>query len=95
VFSNLWTSPYSPYQQELFDLICDFHDGQGWSFKRISDWLVDNQYLTPRGKVFTHKHTWSIYMKKNKSIQRFSREYDPVIVDMKVDMIDYLAIPIE
>ena len=85
--SNLWVSPYSPYQHELFDIISKFHENQGWNFKEISDWLVENNYHTPRGKVFTHTHVWSIYVKKIKSVTRFSREFDHVITDMKVNQL--------
>jgi hypothetical protein len=50
--SNLWTSPYSDYQQEVYDLIKTKHD-EGLNFVQISDWLNDNEYKTPRGKVFS------------------------------------------
>ena len=86
--SYLWTSPYSVYQQELYSLIFQLHDDDGWDFKRISDWLNGNGYKSPRGKVFKEGHVWSIYIKKQRSIQRFSREYDPEVVDMKVDVVD-------
>jgi hypothetical protein len=87
--SNLWVAPYSSYQQDLFDIISKFHDKDGWSFKQISDWLKDNNYLTPRGHIFTPQHTWSIYRKKNRSIKRFSREFEDNITDMKIAMEDY------
>ena len=85
--SNLWLSSYSGYQQVLFDLISKYHT-DGWTFKRISDWLNDNGYKTPRGKVFTDSHVWSILMKKTRSINRFSREFEPILTDMKVDTIE-------
>lgn len=89
VSSNLWTSPYTPYQQEVYDLTRKLHEDDGWNFKQISDWFNENNYLTPRGKVFHKNHVWSIYTKKNRSIDRFSREYDHKITDMKVDVVDY------
>ena len=89
VFSNLWTSPYSSHQQELFSIICKRHDEEGYNFKQISTWLNLNGYRTPRGKMFQENHVWSIYMKKRRSILRFSREYDPVITDMRIDVVDY------
>ena len=91
--SYLWTSPYSVYQQELYSLIFQLHDDDGWDFKRISDWLNDKGYKSPRGKVFKEGHVWSIYIKKQRSIQRFSREYDPEVTEMKVDVVDYLPNP--
>jgi len=88
--SYLWTSPYSIYQQELFSLICKLHEEDGWDFKQVSDWLNGNGYKSVRGMTFKENHVWSIYMKKRKSIQRFSREYDPEVTDMKVDVVDYI-----
>ena len=90
--SNLWSPPYSPYQQELFGIITKFHEVDGLNFKQISDWLVANQYQTPRGKTFTQSHCWSIYKKKNSSIERFSREYAPVIKDMSIDVVNYVPL---
>jgi site-specific DNA recombinase len=88
--ANLWESSYSPYQQELFDHISRFHD-EGWNFKQISDWLVENNYKTPRGHAFMQKHVWSIYQKKNRSIKRFSREFEDIITEMKIDVVDFAA----
>ena len=90
--SNLWSPPYSPYQQELFGIITKFHEDDGLNFKQISDWLVANQYLTSRGKTFTQSHCWSIYKKKNSSIERFSREYAPIIKDMSIDVVNYVPL---
>ena len=91
--SYLWKSPYSSYQQELFSLICKLHEEDGMDFKQVSDWLNGNGYKSPRGMTFKENHVWSIYMKKHRSIQRFSREYDPEVTDMKVDVVDYLPNP--
>jgi len=73
----------------LFDTISKFHEENGWNFKQISDWLNENGYKTPREKQFRQNHVWSIYVKKKRSIQRFNREYDHVIKDMRVDVVDY------
>ena len=91
VSSNLWTSTYSPNQQRIFDIIKRLHEGDGWNFVQISSWLNDKGYLSPRGKVFLENHVWSIYMKKKRSIQRFSREFPHKITDMKVDVVDYVG----
>ena len=90
--SNLWTSHYSPYQQELFNIINELH-GQGWNFPLISTWLNDNGYKTPRGKVFKENIVWSIYTKRNRSITRFNREYGPIINDIGIDVVDYIPTP--
>lgn len=88
--SNLWLPPYSNYQQELFDIITKFHEVDGWNFQQISDWLVENNYSTPRGKVFNNSIALSIYKKKSRSIERFSREFDHTITDMGIDVVDYI-----
>ena len=62
--SNLWLSHYTDYQMELYSIISDLHDNKNKNFKEISNYLNDNGYKTPRNKVFTHKHTWSIYTYK-------------------------------
>jgi hypothetical protein len=88
--SNLWSPPYSNYQQELFDIITKFHEVDGMNFQQISDWLVENNYLSPRGKVFNNSIAHSIYKKKTRSIQRFSREFDHTITGMGIDVVDYI-----
>jgi hypothetical protein len=90
VSSNLWTSPYTPYQQEVYDITRKLHEDDGWNFKQVSDWFNENGYKTPRGKVFHKNHVWSIYTKKNRSIDRFSREYDHKVTEMNVDVVDYI-----
>jgi|688.fasta_scaffold125334_4 hypothetical protein len=68
--SNLWLSHYSDYQMELYSIISDLHDNHNMTFKQISDYLIEKGYKTPRGCLFSHRHTWSIYTKKNRSDQR-------------------------
>ncbi len=84
--STLWTAPYSDYQQFLFDTIDRMHK-DGNSYIKIAQWLNENNHLTPRGSVFKPNHAWSIHMKKRKSIERFSRTYQPEIQDMDIHII--------
>ncbi len=79
--SNLWLSHYSDYQMELYSIISDFHDNHNMTFKQISDYLIDKGYKTPRGYPFTHKHTWSIYTKKNRSDQSFEIKIKKIILN--------------
>ena len=65
------------------------HEEQGKNFVEICNYLVSNGYKSPQGKDLTKSHVWSIYKKKKKSIQRFSRVFDPVIIEPKLDLIDY------
>lgn len=87
--SNLWLSPYSQHQQELFDIIRTKHEDEGLNFTEISDWMVQNDYKTPRGTTFSQGKCWSIYTKKKRSINRFSRTFEPDIKEVKVDIVNY------
>ena len=87
--SSLWVSPYSQYQHQLFDIIKTRYEDQGHTFVEICNYLISNGYKSPRNKDLKPNHVWSIYNKKKKSIQRFSRVFDPVITDVKLDLIDY------
>jgi hypothetical protein len=87
--SHLWVPPYSDYQQELFNIISKLHENEGWNFKRISDWLVEHDYLTPRGTTFNQPKCWSIYQKKKRSLKRFTRSFNHSITDIGIDVVDY------
>ena len=88
---NLWMSPYNEHQQTLFGIIQHKHEVEGLNFVQISDWLNENHYKTPRGKVFTQSHAWGIYTKKIRSIQRFSRDNDTQVVSTGIDIINYVV----
>jgi hypothetical protein len=87
--SHLWVPPYSDYQQKLFDIISNLHENEGWNFKRISDWLVEHDYLTPRGTTFNQPKCWSIYQKKKRSLKRFTRSFTHSITDLGIEVVDY------
>jgi DNA invertase Pin-like site-specific DNA recombinase len=84
--ATLWHPPYSEYQQFLFDTISKMH-AEGNSYIKIAQWMNEQGHLTPRGSIFKPNHAWSIHMKKRKSIDRFSRTYDPEITDIGIDII--------
>jgi hypothetical protein len=88
--SNLWMSPYSSHQTELYQLIKSQHEVQGKNFQQISDWLNEHGYKTTRGKVFTQGHVWSMYKKKTKSNERFGREFVPSFKSVTIDVLDSL-----
>jgi len=88
---NLWISPYSEYQQTLFGIIQHKHEVEGMNFVQISDWLNENHYQTPRGKVFTQSLAWSMYTKKMRSLKRFSRDNDTQVVSTSIDIINYVV----
>jgi len=88
--SNLWMSPYSSHQTELYHIIKTQHEDGGKNFKQISDWLNEHGYNTTRGKVFTQGHVWSMYKKKKKSNERFGREFVPYFKSVSIDVLDSL-----
>jgi hypothetical protein len=88
--SNLWMSPYSSHQTELYHIIKTHHEDGGKNFKQISDWLNEHGYNTTRGKVFTQGHVWSMYKKKKKSNERFGREFVPYFKSVSIDVLDSL-----
>ena len=88
---NLWMSPYSEYQQKLFDIIREQHEDQKMNFVQISKWLNENNYLTPRGKVFSQPLAWSMYTKKQRSLRRFSRSFEPEIINSNLEVVNYVT----
>ena len=68
--SNLWMSPYSNYQMELFQIILNQHEVAGRNFKQISDWLNDNNYKTPRGHSFTESHLQLLSKREYKNVSK-------------------------
>ncbi|MHA8050876.1 hypothetical protein V7S79_07145 [Aquirufa sp. ROCK-SH2] len=87
---NLWTSPYNDHQQKLFEIIREQHEDKGMNFVQISNWLNENNYLTTRGKVFSHPLAWSMYTKKQRSIKRFSRPVELDVIKSEVDVVNYI-----
>ena len=61
--ANLKVPPLSDYQHFLHDKIKELHDG-GMGYRRIAHWLNENNYQTPRGKIFKNNHVFSILFKK-------------------------------
>ena len=60
--THLWVAPYTEYQQFLFVTINDFRE-KGWNYRQIAYWLNQNDYKTPRGKMFHGSHAHSIVKK--------------------------------
>ena len=85
--THLLRSPYSDYQQFLYNTITDFLD-KGWNYQQIADWLNDKGYKTLRGKKFRNNHTHSIVKKKRIRDVRLSRTYEPKLSDFSLQFID-------
>jgi len=86
-FSNLWVAPYSSYQQFLFVTINDLRE-KGWNYRQIADWLNQNDYKTPRGKMFHGSHAHSIVKKKKTREVRLNRRYTPKLSGFALRFVD-------
>jgi len=84
---HLWMSKYSDYQQFLYNTISDFRD-KGWNYKKIADWLNQNDYRTPRGKMFHGSHAHSIVKKKKTREVRVTRRYPPKLSGFAIRFVD-------
>ena len=85
--THLWVAPYSEYQQFLFVTINDFRE-KGWNYRQIADWLNQNDYRTPRGKMFHGSHAHSIVKKKNLRDARLSKKYPPKLSNFALRFVD-------
>ena len=86
-FTNLWVAPYTPYQQLLYGLICDFRK-KGWNYQQIADWLNSNGFTTPRGHKFLNAHAQSIVKKKHLRDARLTKRYPPKFSDFAISFVD-------
>ena len=81
--TNLWIAPYSEYQEFLHDTILQMRN-DGFNFQEIADWLNQNDYKTPRGKMFRNAHAHSILKKKKIRDERLRREYPAKVENFDV-----------
>ena len=83
-------SPYSDYQQFLFQMIIKFRsDGQ--TFNEIASWLNRHGYQTPRGKKFIGTHAFSIQKKKIIRDNRINRVYEPELLNFDLQFAEILT----
>ena len=73
--TNLNVPPVSEYQDLLHSKISELHNS-GLGYRRISYWLNDNGYKTPRGHVFKGSHVHSILKKRRIREERINRPYE-------------------
>ena len=85
--THLWVAPYSEYQQFLFVTINDLRE-KGWNYRQIADWLNQNDYKTPRGKMFHGSHAHSIVKKKKTREVRLNRRYEPKLSNFDLRFVD-------
>ena len=84
---NLLVFPYSDYQTELHDIIQNLQDG-GLGYRKIAQWLNENEYQTPRGKRFFNSHVHSILKKKRLRDERLNQEVEVEYRDFSLEFIE-------
>ena len=85
--SHLWIAPYSEYQQFLYITITGLRE-KGLNYRQIADWLNENDYKTPRGKMFHGSHAHSIVKKKKTREVRLNRRYEPKLSNFALIFVD-------
>ena len=85
--THLWVAPYTEYQQFLYDTICRFRE-DGWNYTQIADWFNQNDYTTPRGKMFHGSHAHSIVKKKRIRESRLTQMYPPNLSNFGIRFVD-------
>ena len=85
--THLWVAPYTEYQQFLFVTINDFRE-KGWNYRQIAYWLNQNDYKTPRGKMFHGSHVHSIVKKKRVREVRLTKMYPPKLSNFALRFVD-------
>ena len=83
IASHLKKIRYSPYQQELWEIIKEKHDS-GMGYRRISYWLNEHGYKTPRGHEFKNTHVISILKKKRIADERMEKRSKEKIENLKL-----------
>ena len=84
---NLLVYPYSDYQTELHDIIQNLHD-EGLGYRKIAQWLNENEYQTPRGKKFFNSHVYSILKKKRSRDKRLNQKVEVEYGDFSLEFIE-------
>ena len=87
--SHLKEINYSDYQQELWEIIKEKHDS-GMGYRRISYWLNEHGYKTPRGHEFKNTHVFSILKKKRIADERMEKRFEPAIENLQMRIISTL-----
>ena len=77
---------YSPYQQVLWSIIRKKHE-TGMGYRKISYWLNENGYKTPRGHKFKNSHVYSILKKKRIAEEKLVKRYEPKIENLNIKLL--------
>ncbi len=83
--SHLKKIRYSHYQQKLSEIIKKKHVS-GMGYRRISYWLNNHGYKTPRGHKFKNNHVFSILKKKRIADERMEKRFEPTIENLRLEL---------
>ena len=76
---------YNPYQNRLFRIVEKLRDDYGYGYKKISDFLISNNFKTVRSnKDILPNYVFSIYKKGKNRINRIEREFDTEVESVVV-----------
>ena len=76
---------YNPYQNKLFRIVEKLRDDYGYGYKKISDFLISNNFKTVRSnKDILPNYVFSIYKKGKNRINRIEREFDTEVESVMV-----------
>jgi len=78
---SLSLGPYTPYQNELFERICNLRDVRALTYAAISIELTALGYASPRACPLQAEHVFSIYRKGKQRKQRLNAEARFSLVD--------------
>jgi len=88
--TKLWVSNYSPYQEELFNRICEYKEKSvtPLGYRKISEIFNKEGLKTPHGCKFKNTHVHSIYKKGKIREERMNRKdiievSNPTIEELK------------
>ena len=79
---------YSDYQKELWEIIREKHDS-GMGYRRISYWLNEHGYKTPRGHEFKNTHVFSILKNKRIADKRIEKRFKSRIENLKIRIYNF------
>ena len=85
------TTHYTSYQQKLYRLIKFLKEERNLGYRRISRILFEKNYRSIRSnKILKNNYIYSIYYKGKIRENRINREFDSVISDVKMKIIDFV-----
>ena len=80
---NLLTPVYSVYQQSLYNKILSLRE-KGMNYVEIANWLNENNYKTPRGRLFRNNHVHSIVKKRRSRLAIQQIKPTQILSDLKL-----------